>query len=639
SLDASEQARIQTEQRLTQAVELAADYEKASLERDSALAELDEVRASQTKDRTRITELQARLGEANQQVSRMQAALAEASEGNDTAAAATAELGAEREARRGDQEKLAKAQEALHEAEQRAKALARELDEARAALAAAERERDELRTRLEQAVAEAGAASGDAGTGTDPAEVASLKAALKDANTQIAALNEQIDMATAASASGGGKNANARAQLEKAMARIAALETEKREREPARQEALEKAAALEEEIKRLTVAAAGLEHELSQARATIDAMAGKGDQAAEIARLSQELTVARDELAMTRERLAAFEGGEAPSGEQAGAMRETMDRQAREIAALKERIEEIKAAAPRGDAWNENRRRRLKKAKSLIGVQSGKIRKASQALADRFDACEKLLSQRGELAKAARAIESSQNAIAGERRFSRVVFSLVACLALLGGVGALSWMLAEEFAPATYAASASLRAEGRRELSAAERAEWQRFIEERLTHPAFIEMAAERMKRRGIVSLGEAGPLSSHLTATMSFDSNADGQLKIEMRGPGRLATERVLDTYVTALVSDANANRMTSVIGAVTVVGEEAHAPREPLESDRMMYAAIGSGGGIVLVGILGFVMWSRLARGMEKFEEQTRLAFLLDDARWANPSEQSQR
>ena len=94
----------------------------------------------------------------------------------------------------------------------------------------------------------------------------------------------------------------------------------------------------------------------------------------------------------------------------------------------------------------------------------------------------------------------------------------------------------------------------------------------------------------------------------------------------------------MTALVSDANGNRGARG-GAVTIVKAEATAPSEPISSERLVYAAGGAGAGLVLAMVLGWFMWTRLARGFDKHEEQTRLAALLDDARWENPSEAARK
>lgn len=70
------------------------------------------------------------------------------------------------------------------------------------------------------------------------------------------------------------------------------------------------------------------------------------------------------------------------------------------------------------------------------------------------------------------------------RRISRTVAPLAGILAIISLTGALSWAIAREIAPAKFAATAVLKAEGRdRNLNGGELAEWQKLHEGLISDP------------------------------------------------------------------------------------------------------------------------------------------------------------
>jgi hypothetical protein len=167
----------------------------------------------------------------------------------------------------------------------------------------------------------------------------------------------------------------------------------------------------------------------------------------------------------------------------------------------------------------------------------------------------------------------------------------------LAAVAGLSWAVAGQLAPATYAARATIAADARGGNPGADQlAEWQRYHESLLKDPALTDLAAERMGRKGIISLSTPGALGMRLNADLSTQSPAPGQLTLELRGPGSTETGRILDTFVTAMVSQANADRERRSDGLGTGITEVAAAGPAPIEDSRLLYAGIifivGGGG-----------------------------------------------
>jgi hypothetical protein len=189
----------------------------------------------------------------------------------------------------------------------------------------------------------------------------------------------------------------------------------------------------------------------------------------------------------------------------------------------------------------------------------------------------------------------------------------------IAALSGLSWAIGRQIAPATYAARAAISAEAPGGTATAEQlAEWQRYHDTLLKDPALTDTAAERMGRRGIVSLAKPGALMSRLNEDLSSQSPADGQMIIELRGHGAGETVRVLDTYVTALVSQSNADRERRTDGLSTAITAAASAGGGPIEDQRVAYSMIV----FVLLSSLsvggGKLVCNRIAKAKERFERE---------------------
>src|SRR5690606_19034680 len=119
----------------------------------------------------------------------------------------------------------------------------------------------------------------------------------------------------------------------------------------------------------------------------------------------------------------------------------------------------LRARGSRGPATTsggedvERRRQRLRIVRTLLREQHEKIRQASEALRSKFEQCEQLLAQREELLAAKAAINETRRRLerlqtkAAKHKAIAAVFYVVLTL---GAVGAFSWAIAGQVAPATF---------------------------------------------------------------------------------------------------------------------------------------------------------------------------------------------
>jgi hypothetical protein len=186
----------------------------------------------------------------------------------------------------------------------------------------------------------------------------------------------------------------------------------------------------------------------------------------------------------------------------------------------------------------------------------------------------------------------------------------VLCLAaVLLVIAAVSWAAAGRWAPATFAATASVELDPRgATVQSAQINEWQSYHEKLVNEPQLMEVAAERMARRGLTKLSNPAVLRGYLGQSMSVQSSSDGRLGFELKGEGADRTERILDTFVTAMVSHANASREHRVDGVASKVGEAAKAAGKPISDQRLVYAIGIFGVGALLCLVTSTLMWRKL-------------------------------
>lgn len=278
--------------------------------------------------------------------------------------------------------------------------------------------------------------------------------------------------------------------------------------------------------------------------------------------------------------------------------------------------------------------RRLRLMRSLLQEQGEKLRGASEAIRERYETAEQVLSQRDQLAKARASVQTIHDKLGklqAKAAVGKAASVMLYVVAALGGLAGLSWAVAGQIAPSTYAARAIVNADTKsRQTSDDQLAEWQRFIESQVKDPRMMELAAERMARAGIVSLSTPGQLSQRVEADLMTDSAMPGNLKIELRGGGKAKTVRELETFVTALVSQANATKERRADGLGIVIAERPNADAGPIDNNRVIYAAGCFGLGLVLCLGFGSATFSRLSKAKVRIEEEQQIDAILEDSNW---------
>jgi DNA repair exonuclease SbcCD ATPase subunit len=301
-----------------------------------------------------------------------------------------------------------------------------------------------------------------------------------------------------------------------------------------------------------------------------------------------------------------------------------------EVAELHDRLE--KGAGPSrgggsfGDVPEEVgeaiviRWRRLRLMRTILREQADKLRQAGEAVRARYDEVEKVAQERQTLARERASFAASKASIqpkaAPRSTMSTLAASCYAAVAVAALAG-LSWAIGGQIAPATYEARVTINADGQGTApSPSQLAEWQKYHESLLKDPALTELAAERMGRRGIASLATPGALMSRLEADVNTQSPSAGQLTINLRGKGSAETVRVLDTYVTALVSQANADRERRTDGLATVISEAPSPGSGPIEDPRLIYSGITFALSAGFSLAVGGVALRRLSTAKERLE-----------------------
>lgn len=265
-----------------------------------------------------------------------------------------------------------------------------------------------------------------------------------------------------------------------------------------------------------------------------------------------------------------------------------------------------------------NRRDRLHRLRRAVRDRFAKLERTEAVLEERAREADQVLANRRELSKQAAALAKREERVRALLSRNKAITTMFYTVASLGIIAVLSWALADQVAPARYAVTAEIRADGRgRTLSADELAEWQRYHESILTDPSLMEVAAERLGKRGILELSKPGDVSAKVKADLSSESPEDGRLVIELRGDGAGITKRTLDTYVVSIVSLANGTKDQRVGGAGTKVAVDAVVSEDPLVDERPVYAAAIGGGGALVFGLGGFGLYRRLRAQHAAYEQ----------------------
>lgn len=644
--EAGQRAEELTRQLEAQRAELATEHEKTAklrAEIESARADLQSQRADLEKELERLAAIEASVSkraesaersvaDAEQRRLQMERTLAErsaafraAEERMEQRATEVSQLlqDAERSARGHEARaaelttEIAAARQEIRELQDRARN-SEEADSLRAMIAERDQALKALRADLDASSALADEARRAAHDAAD--QVTRLTAEAADQARVVASRNEELKALRAQVATlkeKSGADAKSRADTAALQSRIESLEAE----------AASNAAEL-----------ATLRSDLSTAASALESAKRQNDEyLAHIAHVEAELASARESAvpgaadADLQPKLIAAQEAESKARAEADKLRAFARTLAEELA-------EARAGsgiAPPTDESIELRRERLRRQRKLLRGQSDKIKRAGDAVRDRFEQVEQILSQRAEVIAAKKIVDESKRKLrARQARAGAVAAVFYVAITLLIYTG-LGWLAAQKVAPAVYAVSSRIAADaGGRPLSAAELDEWRAYHEDLLKDPRTLDIVAERMKQRGIASLSAAPALKLRLDADFSFMSREPGTLDLELRGLGSGRTARELDTLVSTVVRHANTARERRVDGSTTIISTPAAADPSPLHDERVYYAA-GIAGSLTLISsIAAWILWRKLYEAKASVERSDEFDAVLDERRWKAPA-----
>lgn len=278
------------------------------------------------------------------------------------------------------------------------------------------------------------------------------------------------------------------------------------------------------------------------------------------------------------------------------------------------------------------RRERLRRYKSLLQSQARKIVTAQNALQKRHADAEQILNQRAKISAAAIELARLEKRLNSSRARTGSAAIVMYSVATLGVLAVLSWGVSRQIWPGTFAARAVIQADaGGRQPTSDELSSWQAYHEELVKDPRLVEVAAERMNRRGLDALGNAPALLSRLNHDLYVQSSGKGSLTVELRGEGAGKTAIELDTFITAIKAVADTTREQRSTPLTTIIAQAATTDPEPLQSDHLTKALMLLGGSAAGVGLFGLAIWSRLARSKQRFEQSQAIESALDQVDWA--------
>ena len=362
--------------------------------------------------------------------------------------------------------------------------------------------------------------------------------------------------------------------------------------------------------------------------------------------LEEKLGERESQLKQLAERVVALEAELEASGEpdeQTLAKIESLETQCSDLIATVEKLNsdlEEERAKPKGsgaapsDEWTQLRRQRLQRMRRVLEGEAEKVRLATNALQTRYEQCEQVLTKRAELAEAYEAIATAQRKVRNKEVRSGVLLGLFGMVSIMLMIGVGSWFVSGRVAPGEYSSRVTLSAnspDGK--LSETELSEWEGYITGLISEPRFQEVAAERMKRRGIIDFATPGELGQQMDQSLDIVASMPGEIVLEYRDMGAERAQRVLDTFSVALSSAANNARARRGDSAITAVSQSATLSNAPLDTKRLEMAGMIFGGAMVGALIIGGILWRRLAAAKARFEKDSRVEVLFDDERWEMP------
>ena len=358
---------------------------------------------------------------------------------------------------------------------------------------------------------------------------------------------------------------------------------------------------------------------IAELEAAIKQAGGKND---EVAAMTARLRQQEHELAALNAKLAAAQAKVAEPGK----AQQEISRRDEAIVTLKKRLDQALAEARHGQGKAagasdaaDARRERLRRYKGLLQQQARKIVAAQNGLQRRHADCEMVLQNRVRLAELARELARAEKKVTAGKARSGAAVAVLYMVATLGVLALMSWEVSKRVWPGTYIARAiRAAAAARRSPKPEDLAAWQKDHADMLSDPRLIELAAQRMQQRGLVSLGSPAELGSRLKQDMYVQSSKPGSLTVELRGEGAEKTALVLDTLVTSFksVSDQARDERSNDIGVT--IAQAATPGAEPLMDKRLEKAGEVFGGAALAAALAGLVIWTRLVKAKKKFDQR---------------------
>jgi len=313
----------------------------------------------------------------------------------------------------------------------------------------------------------------------------------------------------------------------------------------------------------------------------------------------------------------AVEQAQRQADERAEALEAKLRHAAQTIADLRDRLEEAtdgtgSAAAPVDAEHLGRRRRRLRYVREQLRDEGAKLAKASELLRQRTAALQAS-------SPATDKPQAQRRADAGRSHrglgLMRVGVGMAAAAFAVALLASLSWVAADHVVTPTYRASVGVAHDPRgRAVAEQDLVGWQSALEGLLGDPRFAEFAAEHMRRRGLLGLGDAVAMRRFLEERVAWTSPRPGELRLDVREVGADRAERVADTLAIALIQQANSSRDRRPDGLPSIIDREAAAAGDPLVDQRPMYAGGILGGGLLLCLAVGAVASRRLGRLREQ-------------------------
>lgn len=230
---------------------------------------------------------------------------------------------------------------------------------------------------------------------------------------------------------------------------------------------------------------------------------------------------------------------------------------------------------------------------------------------------EQLYLQRESLAEAKAAVDRSAKKVAAKAAKGKAVNVVLAAVVTMAILAFASWYVVGEIAEPVHVASVELGADPQASPTESQLEAWQDYHEALLDDPQFHELAARRLKARGYTQFGTPSDVRAMVSSgVIAMETSVDGRLTLLYTGAGADRTQRVLDTFSSALSSFANETRGHRYDSAATAIIVPASIDPTPIEDPRVNLFAMVFGGACAFALFSSLVLWRRMSRDISEFD-----------------------